>query len=121
MTRAPKEKVSAAVISEVTAAAPGASFRVLVKLEHVPGAHTYGKTLPPEIIGKPTKLVWSLPEGWKTEDLPWPAVHPFKGVDGSPSEGYEGTVYLPARLTPPASASPGTTADLVVKVDGLVV
>ncbi|HEY1051598.1 MAG TPA: hypothetical protein VGE39_17620, partial [Prosthecobacter sp.] len=46
----PKAKVTASVISEVTAAAPGQPFRVLVKLQHVPGAHTYGKVLGPDII-----------------------------------------------------------------------
>lgn len=116
----PKEKVTAALIAEVTAAAPGRPFRVLVQVKHIPGAHSYGKTLPPEIIGKPTKLIWTLPEGWKMDELPWPAVHPFKGVDGSPSEGYEGTVNLPAQLTPPADAVPGSKAELMVKVDGLV-
>lgn len=116
----PKGKVSASVISEVTAAAPGQPFRVVVKLVHVPGAHTYGKVLAPEIIGKPTRLVWTLPDGWKMDELPWPAVHPFKGVDGSPSEGYEGTVHLPAKLTPPANAPIGSKADLLVKVDALV-
>lgn len=116
----PKAKVTASVISEVTAAAPGQPFRVLVKLQHVPGAHTYGKVLGPDIIGKPTMLIWTLPDGWKMDDLPWPAVHPFKGVDGSPSEGYEGAVHLPAQLTPPASAAAGSTADIIVKVDALV-
>ncbi len=120
LEEAPKQKVTASVISEVTTAAPGQPFRVLVKLEHVAGAHTYGKKLPPEIIGKPTKLIWTLPEGWQMEELPWPAVHPFKGVDGSPSEGYEGTVHLPALLTPPASATAGSKAEITAKVDGLV-
>ncbi len=112
--------VTSSLLSEVSAAAPGAPFRVAVKLVHVPGAHTYGKVLPPEVIGKPTKLIWTLPEGWKMSELPWPQVHPFKGVDGSPGEGYEGTVYLPAQITPPASAAPGSSAELKVRVDGLV-
>lgn len=116
----PKAKVTASAISEVTAAAPGQPFRVMVKLQHVPKAHTYGKVLAPDIIGKPTKLVWTLPEGWKMDELPWPAVHPFTGVDGSPSEGYEGTVHLPAQLTPPANAAIGSKAELLVKVDALV-
>jgi thiol:disulfide interchange protein len=47
-------------------------------------------------------------------------VHPFKGTDGSPSEGYDGTVYLPAAITPPANAAAGSKAELQVKVDGLV-
>jgi DsbC/DsbD-like thiol-disulfide interchange protein len=116
----PKTQVSASLLSEVSAAAPGEAFRVAVKLVHIPGSHTYGKVLPPEIIGKPTKLIWTLPEGWKMEELPWPAVHPFKGLDGTPSEGYEGTVYLPAKIIPPANAVIGSTSELQVKVDGLV-
>lgn len=112
--------VTSSLLSEVSTAAPGAPFRVAVKLVHVPGAHTYGKVLPPEVIGKPTKLVWTLPEGWKMSELPWPQVHPFKGVDGSPGEGYEGTVYLPAQITPPASIAPGSNTELKVRVDGLV-
>ncbi len=114
----PKEPVTASLLAEVTSAAPGESFRVAVKVEHAAGSHTYGKVLPPEIIGKPTKLVWTLPEGWTMTEMPWPAVHPFKGPDGLPSEGYEGVVYLPAVITPPADAA--GKAELKVKVDGLV-
>ena len=117
---APKAKVTAKLLAEVSSAAPGVAFRVAVNLEHAQGAHTYGKVLPPEIIGKPTKLIWTLPEGWKMDELPWPAVHPFKGVDGSQSEGYDSIVFLPAKITPPANAAIGTKAELQVKVDGLV-
>ncbi len=117
---APKAQVTATLVSEVSSAAPGTAFRMAVKLVHTQGAHTYGKTLPPEVIGKPTKLIWSLPDGWQMEELPWPAVHPFKGVDGSPSEGYEGTVHLPAKITPAADAAIGSKVALQVKVDGLV-
>lgn len=116
----PKAKVTTSLVPEVTQAAPGKAFRLLVKLEHVPGAHTYGKMLPPEVVGKPTKLKWALPEGWTVEELTWPAVHPFQGVDGSPSEGYEGTVYLPARVTPAVNAAVGSSSALSVVVDGLV-
>ncbi|MFN0079152.1 MAG: protein-disulfide reductase DsbD family protein [Prosthecobacter sp.] len=116
----PKALVTATLIAEVSSAAPGAAFRVAVKLAHETGAHTYGKVLPPEVIGKPTKLIWTLPEGWKMDELPWPAVHPFKGVDGSPSEGYDSIVLLPAKITPPANAAVGSKVALQVKVDGLV-
>ncbi len=116
---APK-KVSATLVSEVSTAAPGKPFRAAVKLVHAEGAHTYGQKLPPEIIGKPTKLKWTLPEGWHATDLPWPAVHPFKGTDGTPSEGYEGTVFLPATLIPPATAVVGSTVEIQATVDGLV-
>lgn len=112
--------VTATLVSEVTQAAPGSTFRVAVKLVHAKGAHSYGKELPPEVIGKPTKLVWTLPDGWTMDELAWPKTHPFKGVDGSQSEGYEDTVYLPAAITPPANAATGAKVELKVKVDGLV-
>jgi DsbC/DsbD-like thiol-disulfide interchange protein len=71
---APKQPlVTAELITAVTAAAPGQPFQAAVKLVHAKDSHTYGKVLPPEIIGKPTKLIWTLPEGWKVEELPWPA------------------------------------------------
>lgn len=116
----PKENITASLVTEVSTAAPGTPFRAAVKVVHAAGAHSYGKVLPPEIIGKPTKVTWTLPEGWKADELPWPAVHPFKGVDGSPSEGYEGTIYIPAQITPPADAGAGSKAELKVKIDGLV-
>lgn len=116
----PKAQVTATLLTEVTEAGAGEAFRVAVKLDHAKGTHTYGKMLPPEIIGKPTKLIWMLPEGWTMTELPWPAVHAFKGPDGTPSEGYEDVVYLPAAITPPANAAAGTKVELKVKVDGLV-
>ncbi len=118
-TAAKAEKVTAELISEVTDAAPGQSFRLVVSLVLAPGAHSYGKVIPEDVVGKPTRLKWTLPEGWKLEELPWPATHRFEVAGGS-GEGYEGTVRLPVRVTPPAQASAGLRVDLTVKVDGLV-
>ncbi|WP_395752472.1 thioredoxin family protein [Prosthecobacter sp.] len=115
-----KGPVAAKLTSESTTAAPETALQVTVKVEIEKNFHIYGKKLPPEVVGKPTKLIWTLPEGWKAEDLPWPAVHAFKAVDGSPSEGYEGTVELPAKIIPAANAAVGSKVDIQVKVDGLV-
>lgn len=112
--------VTAELVTAVTAAAPGEAFQAAVKLVHAKDAHTYGKTLPPEIIGKPTKLIWKLPDGWKVEEQPWPATHKVPSTDGAMSEGYDGTVYLKATLSPPANAAIGSSVDLQVKVDALV-
>jgi thiol:disulfide interchange protein len=120
-TDAPKpQRVTAELMAEVTAAAPGQPFQAAVKLVHGKDSHTYGKVLPPEIVGKPTKLVWKLPEGWQVEELPWPATHKVSSTGGEMSEGYDGTVYLPVKITPPASAAVGSSVDLKVKVDALV-
>ncbi len=110
-------KVKASIVSEVKSAVPGQSFRVAVKLIHEEHWHTYGKELPPEVIGKPTKLKWTLPEGWTVEELPWPATKEVESTDGKKSQGYEGTVYLPAKMT--ASGKAGDTRQISVKVDAL--
>ncbi len=110
-------KVTAELVAEVKAAAPGEPFRVAVKLTHAPHWHTYGKVLPPEVIGKPTSLKWTLPEGWKVEELPWPATREVDSTDGKKSQGYEGVVHLPARITPAGQA--GETVELAVRVDAL--
>ncbi len=81
------------------------SFRVAVKVVHEATWHTYGKVLPPDVIGKPTALQWTLPEGWQVEDLPWPETHVVPSTDGATSEGYDGTVYLPAKITPTGAAN----------------
>lgn len=110
-------KVKASIVSEVKAAVPGQSFRVAVKLVHEEHWHTYGKELPPEVIGKPTKLKWTLPEGWTVEELPWPATKEVDSTDGKKSQGYEGTVYLPATIT--ATGKAGDSSQISVKVDAL--
>ncbi|MDI1310765.1 thioredoxin family protein [Prosthecobacter sp.] len=115
-----QERVTADVVAAVSAAAPGQPFQAAVKLVHSKDSHTYGKVLPPGVIGKPTKLKWTLPEGWQIEELPWPASHQVPSTDGAISDGYDGTVYLPVKITPPANAAVGSSAELKVKVDALV-
>ncbi len=113
-----KAKVTAELISEVTTAVAGQPFKVAVKLVHAPEHHTYGKTIPEGVIGKPTALKWTLPEGWQIKELPWPATHSLISTDGAKSDGYDGTVYLPAEVTPNSNASGSAT--LAVLVDALV-
>lgn len=110
-------KVKAELVAEVKRPVPGQPFRVAVRLIHAENWHTYGKVLPPDVVGKPTRLKWTLPEGWTMEELPWPPTHSVPSTDGKMSEGYDGTVHLPARLTPGGKV--GDTAEIVVKVDAL--
>ena len=114
-----KESVSVALVSEMKTVAPGKAFRVAVKLMHAPHFHTYGKVIAKGVTGKPTKLVWTLPEGWTAEDMEWPATTSFESF-GVKADGYEGTVHLPSKITPPANVAVGGNVTLQVKVDGLV-
>lgn len=109
--------VTASLLSEVKSASPGQPFRAAIKLVHQEHWHTYGKVLPPDVIGKPTKLKWTLPEGWSVEDLPWPATKEVDSTDGKKSQGYEGTVHLPVKITPAGKA--GDSVEIKVIVDAL--
>lgn len=112
--------VTATIVSEQVTIAPGKAFRVVVKLEHQPTFHTYGKTVPEGATGLPTSVTWKLPEGWKSEELPWPATHETESTGGTKVQGYSGTVQLPAKLTPPATLAPGATVKIEATVKGLV-
>lgn len=112
--------VTASLVSEQSTIAPGRAFRVAVKLDHQPTFHTYGKTLPEGATGLPTVITWKLPEGWKVDELPWPPTHETESTGGTKAQGYDGTVYLPAKLTPPASLPTGSTVKLEATMKGLV-
>ncbi|MCB1228066.1 MAG: thioredoxin family protein [Verrucomicrobiales bacterium] len=119
---APKKAspLAAEWVLSVNAAAPGQPFSAGIRLKHAPHYHSYGKTLSPGIIGKPTRLIFSLPEGWTAQEGTWPPVKAVTSTDGKPSEGYEGTVILPVTLTPPANAPTSGSVTLNVTVDALV-
>lgn len=109
--------VRVTLLAEPSAVAPAEAFRAAVRLEHDADWHTYGKVIPADVVGKPTTLWWELPEGWTVEELPWPATHEVPSTDGKTSQGYDGTVLLPVKITPAGQV--GDTADLMVTVDAL--
>ncbi len=117
----PKPKpVTATLLSEQSTIAPGTEFRVVTQLVHQPTYHTYGRVLPEGVTGLPTQIKWTLPEGWKVDDLPWPPTHETESTGGAKTQGYDGTIHLPAKLTPPANLAPGATVRLEATVKGLV-
>jgi thiol:disulfide interchange protein len=117
-TAAQTPQVTVTLVSEAKKAAPAQPFRVAVKIEHGPHVHTYGKELPEDGTGQTTKLTWILPEGWKADELPWPPVKEVPSTGGALSKGYDGTVLLPAKITP--AGQPGDEGAIAVKVRMLV-
>lgn len=95
---------------------PRESVWVAVRITPRKGWHTYWKN--PGDAGLPTSLSWTLPKGWKTGELQWPAPSRFQ-VKSLASYGYEGAVTLPLQLFAPAKAKPGTM-DIPVRADWLV-
>lgn len=112
--------VTSELVSELSTVGAGKPFKVAVKLAHQPTWHVYGKTIPAGAPGLPTRVTWKLPDGWKAEELPWPATHRIQSTGGVMMDAYEGTVYLPYQITPPASAAAGSEVKLAGQVDALV-
>jgi thiol:disulfide interchange protein len=111
-------QVIVSVVSELKTAVPGQPFRVAVKIEHPPHVHTYGKELPADGTGETTTLTWTLPKGWQVAELPWPAVKEVPSTGGTMSKGYDGTIYLPATITPAGKI--GDPGNISVKVRMLI-
>jgi thiol:disulfide interchange protein len=98
-----RAQVSASLVAADHSAQPGKPLTVALRLEHEPHWHTYWTNAG---TGFPTRLEWQLPAGWSAGEIAWPT--PVKITDGEgdvTGYGYQGVVYLPLTLTPPANAS----------------
>lgn len=98
------ERVEAQLVSERLSAQPGKPALVGLKLRMADEWHTYWKN--PGDSGLPTRIQWTLPEGWKAGEIQWPYPKPLP-VGPLMNYGYEDEVVLLTQLTPPADAAPG--------------
>jgi len=101
------ERVEAELHAERVAASPGKPATVGLRLRMDEHWHTYWKN--PGDSGLPTKIRWTLPEGWRAGPIQWP--HPeAQRVGPLMNYGYSDEVMLLTELTPPAGAKPGPVA-----------
>jgi thiol:disulfide interchange protein/DsbC/DsbD-like thiol-disulfide interchange protein len=98
------EHVEAELHAERAGAVAGKPATVGLRLKMDEHWHTYWKN--PGDSGLPTKIRWTLPEGWSAGPIQWP--HPeAQRVGPLMNYGYSGEVMLLTELTPPANAKPG--------------
>lgn len=103
--------VALALATDVRTIRPGEPFRAGLWIRHQPGFHTYWKA--PGVVGFPTSLEWTLPDGFTVGPLRWPFpertfMFRYKCY------GYERDTLLQAEIVPPADLEPGTTVTLGV-------
>ncbi len=111
------EQVEVQLVSASSALAPGATTWLGLRLKHAPGWHTYWVN--PGDSGLPTKLKWTLPEGYRADDIDWPTPKRFS-VGELVNFGYDGEVLLPVALRVPATAKTGSSASIAVDARWLV-
>ena len=110
--------VKASLVAADTSVKPGQPITVALKFIHDPHWHTYW--LNPG-TGLATSLKWKLPPGWTAGEIQWPAPNVLKDKGGNVvGTGYEGELYLPVTLTPPANLAPGTPVTLEAAADWLM-
>jgi thiol:disulfide interchange protein/DsbC/DsbD-like thiol-disulfide interchange protein len=109
--------VTAELLLEKPAVAPGESFDVALRLRMKDGWHTYWKH--PGDSGEPTDITWHLPPGFTAGDIQWP--YPRK-INMAPltTYGYEGEVMLLVPFKAASDARPGTTARVTADVHWMV-
>lgn len=95
------------LVTDHDAVRPGATFEVGVRLRMAPGWHTYWKTPSGSgITGLPTRVEWTLPEGFEAGEMQWPA--PLKIIEEiEPVYGYKGTAVLLVPMRVAAEVLPG--------------
>ncbi len=88
------EHVEAQLVPSAAGAQPGKPATVGLRLQMAPHWHTYWKN--PGDSGLPTRIKWTLPEGWKAGEIRWP--HPqHLPVGPLMNYGYEDEVVLLVR------------------------
>ncbi|OGX08919.1 MAG: hypothetical protein A2Z88_02010 [Omnitrophica WOR_2 bacterium GWA2_47_8] len=96
----------AELISENISIAPGQTFWVGLLLKHDKGWHTYWQN--PGDSGIPTKITWTLPEGFSASEIYWQYPTRLHDSEGITSYGYLDEVVLLAKITPAAQISEST-------------
>jgi thiol:disulfide interchange protein DsbD len=109
--------IESELVAQETGIAPGGTIYVALRQKIMPGWHTYWRN--PGDAGEPTKITWTLPEGWRAGDMVWPT--PQKAKLGPLLDyAYKGEVLIPVPITAAANAQPGTTLSLTADVFYLV-
>lgn len=89
--------VSVRLVPEVVSIQPGRPFTVAIHMTMAPSWHTYWKN--PGDSGLPTRVVWTLPDGFRAGDLQWPV--PARAVDaGLALYGYEREAVFLTEIAP---------------------
>lgn len=115
---AARAQVEASLTAAEESVQPGRPLTVALRLVHEAPWHTYW--LNPG-TGLPTKLSWKLPPGWTASPIHWPLPKVIRDPQGLiAGNGYEGVLYLPVTLTPPADLAPGSSVTLAADATWLM-
>lgn len=113
-----RQLVRASLISSVTAIEPGRPFDVGLLLEMEEGWHTYWEYSGD--AGLPTRIAWTLPEGFVAGPIQWPAPEAKLEPGDIQTYAYGGRVVLITTLAVPAGLAEGENVTIRARASWLV-
>lgn len=115
--RAPADLVRVSLVAEPAALAGGTPFTLAVHMKLKRGWHVYWRN--PGDSGLPPEVTWTLPAGFGTGAIRWPAPHRIP-IATLMNYGYEDEVTLLVPVTPPPSLDPAEPVRIAGKLTYLV-
>jgi thiol:disulfide interchange protein/DsbC/DsbD-like thiol-disulfide interchange protein len=103
--------------ADVAGIQPGVPFTVGVLMKMDEGWHTYWQNSGE--AGLPTRVEWTLPEGFAASEIAWPLPHKYNESGDVLTYGYEDETMLLVQITPPAVLRAGTSVTVKAKVSWL--
>lgn len=110
--------VQAELLANVSAIQPGKPFLLGVRLSIDPGWHVYWKN--PGDAGLPTRVKFTLPDGFTAGPLQFPTPRRFAQPGNIVAFGYENSVMLLTKITPPQNLPPDFHGQFQADVNWLV-
>jgi DsbC/DsbD-like thiol-disulfide interchange protein len=110
------EHVRIELVADVQSIQPGKPFWAAVRFDIEKDWHL--NWLNPGDAGLAPSITWKLPDGFEAGELLWPTPRRYQ-IGPLVIYGYDGELYLMARIAPPASLKPGTRAEISAEVDWL--
>ncbi len=113
-----RDLVKATLVPSVSAIVPGKPFEVGLLLEMAPEWHTYWEFSGD--AGLPTKIAWTLPEGFVAGPIQWPAPESKIEPGDILTYAYSDRVLLTTTIVPAPGVRPGETITLRARASWLV-
>jgi len=115
--RTPADLVQASLLAEPAAVAGGTPFTLAIHMRLKAGWHVYWRN--PGDSGLPPEVTWTMPAGFGTGGMRWPAPHRIP-IATLMNYGYEDEVTLLIPVTPPPSLDPADPVRIAGKLTYLV-
>lgn len=112
-------RVATELLSNAAVISRGDAFRIGIRFAIPEKSHIYWHN--PGDSGLPTSIDWTLPDGFRVQDLEWPIPTAFEDdVLNETTFGYENEVLLFATVRAPYTIKPGETVQIGARASWLV-